>query len=447
MKLTKWPLAALFVACCSANAADLFFVVGQSNTLWRGQQTQAAAPAEVKLLHWTSGSQFTSMVSQACKQDCPVTAPVDGVVPAFASTWTALSKSPAHFAIYRKPEAALTQAGANNQAYWTDFEAPSGIYQDALSEFRQAQKSVTTTTTSSASSEAISRRYLVWVQNEVDVRAGVSAKDYKAKLIALFDRFNQDLGAQGKPFDAMFLVSSGLVREVAAGTADQKSSKTDTAYLGKLNAIVEAQDSAGAEGKIVMVSRSLRSSLSRCASGLGSPGCETKDLLRYHAWLHETLGSEMARNAFTFHAKGIKPLLPSSCKQEPSSCAGSVDVYRWVAKLDASSKPVYGTEPYEFDEAAYRVSRMRFGLFQDSAPGRIALYRTSDAGGSGISTEPGSTKTKALGYCYAKPTGNANAKLVVMQQDGMTDVARQPTEALGIAALSQEGDTTLCYVN
>lgn len=166
-----------------------------------------------------------------------------------------------------------------------------------------------------------------------------------------------------------------------------------------------------------------------------SPGCT-------RPW-----GAEMTRNAFTYHTKGIKPLLPANCKQEPTSCAGTVDVYRWVAKRDATSKPVYGTDPYEFDEAVYRVGRMRLALFLDSAPGRIPLYRNTEAGGPGLSTEPGSARAKVLGYCYAAPRGNGNAKLMAMQQEGMTGLARQSTEASEINALKQAGDKTLCYVN
>lgn len=443
MKLTKWPLVALFTACFSANAADLFLVVGQADARWHSQQAQAAAPAEVKLLSWTVGSKFTSVASQACKENCPDVSPVDGVVPAFANTWTGLSKSPAHFVIYLKPDAALMRAGADDKRYWTDFEASTGVYQDALKKFRQAQQSTTFT-----ASEGINRRYLIWVQNEMDARAaGVSAEQYKAKLIELFDHFNKDLSTDGKPFDAMFIASSGLVREAAAGIAGQNGSKPEAVHLDKLNAIVQAQDSAAAQGKIVMVSRSMRRSMADCDDSQNRPGCATRDLLRYQTWLYETLGVEMARNAFTYHAKGIKPLLPASCKKEPTSCAGTVDVYRWVAKSDATNKPIYGTDPYEFGEAGYRVGRMRLALFLDNAPGRIPLYRNTEAGGPGLSTKPGSVKAKVLGYCYAAPTGNANAKLMAIQQEGMSDLARQSTEASEINALHQEGDKTLCYVN
>jgi hypothetical protein len=438
LKLTKWPLFALFAACCSASAADLFFVIGQADTRWHGQQGPAAAPTEVKLLSWSAGSKFTSVAGQACKEKCPDASPLDGVVPSFANTWTALSKSPAHFVIFRKADAALTQAGAEDKRYWTDFETRTGIYQDALNEFRQAQQSA-----SFGAPDGIKRRYLIWVQNETDAHAGVSAVDYKAKLVELFDRFNKDVGTGGKPFDAMFIVSSGPVRE-AAGVAGDVSAKPDATYLAKLNVIVQAQDSAAAQGKIVMISRAMRSSLPGCAGNLDRPGCATKDLLRYHAWLNENLGVEMARNAFTYHSKGIKPLLPSSCKQEPTSCAGTVDVYRWVARLDATNQPVYGTDPDEFDEATYRVGRMHFALFPDNAPGRIPLYRSADPGGPGLSTESGSAKTKALGYCYAAPQGNANLKLMAMRKEGMTAVARQPIE---FSALNAEGDKTLCYVN
>jgi hypothetical protein len=122
-----------------------------------------------------------------------------------------------------------------------------------------------------------------------------------------------------------------------------------------------------------------------------------------------------------------------------------LDVYRWVAKGDAKSKPVYGTDPYEFDETAYYVSRMRFALFPESAPGRIPMYRNPEAGGPGLGAEPGSATAKVLGYCYAAPQGNANARLVAMQQDGMTGLTRQP--ASGTSVLNQDGDKTLCYVN
>jgi hypothetical protein len=419
----------------------MFFVVGQADTRWHMRQSPGTAPADVKLLSWAVGSKFTSIAGELCKEKCPDASPSEGVVPSFANTWTALSQSPAHFVIYRKADAALTQAGSQDKRYWTDFEARTGIYQDALSEFRKAQQSE-----SFGAPESIKRRYLIWVQNESDARENVAAGDYKTKLIDLFDRFNKDLGAGGKPLDAMFIVSSGLVRE-AAVAAGEVSAKPDTAYLTKLNAIVKAQDSAAGQGNIVMISRSMRSSLSGCAGNLDRPGCATKDLLRYHAWLNENLGAEMARNAFIYHSKGIKPLLPASCKQDPTSCAGTVDVYRWVSKLDATSQPVYGTDPTEFDDATYRAGRMHFSLFEDTAPGRIPLYGSADPGGPGLSTEPGSTKAKALGYCYAAPRGNANVKLMALREEGMTWLARQPIEFSGISALNADGDKTLCYVN
>jgi hypothetical protein len=423
---------ALFAACCSANAADLFFVVGQADARWHGLQAPAAPPAETKLLSWTVGAEFTSLAAQACQKDCPEAMPVDGVVPAFAHTWTGLSKSPAHFVIYRKPDAALTKAGAGNNSYWTDFEAPKGVYQGALKEFRQARKS-----SAIAAGEGIGRRYLIWVQNEID--ALVTAKDYQAKLTALFDRFNKDLATDGKPFDAMFIVSSGLLREAG--------SKADKAYRDRLNAIVQAQDGAAALGKVVMVSRAMRTGQMGCVATVGGSDCASKDLLRYHAWLYESLGTEMARNAFIYHSKGIKPLLPANCKREPASCAGTADVYSWMAKGDAPGEPVYGTDPYEFDEAAYRIGRMRFALFVEAAAGRIPLYRDAKAGGPGLSTVADSTVAKVLGYCYAAPTGNATARLMVIEQDGMTGLTRQPAEASEANALRQAGDKTLCYVN
>jgi hypothetical protein len=429
---------ALFAACSSANSADLFFVVGQVGNVWPGQKAQSG----VKLLSWSVGSKFTSVASQACKGNCPDVDPVDGVIPAFAYTWTGLSKSSAHFAIYRKPDVALTLAGADGKGYWTDFETSKGVYQDALSEFRKAQQSAAFTTP-----DGITRRYLIWVQNESDARAGVSAKDYAAKLIELNDRFNKDLGADGKPFDAMFIVSSGLVRATGTAVAEPNGSTAATATLDKVNAIVQAQDDAAAQGKLVMISRSMRRSVADCTGSPGRSGCASKDLLRYQTWLFETLGAEMARNAFIYHTKNIKPLLPESCKQEPTSCAGTVDVYRWVAKGDTTRKPVYGTDPYEFDEKTYYNSRMRFALFMDAAPGRIPLYRNAVAGGPGLSTEPDSAKVKSLGYCYGAPSGNANAKLVSMRQDGMTAVARQPTDASAVNVPIQEEDKTLCYVN
>jgi hypothetical protein len=441
LNLTKWPLVALFAACCSASAADLFFVIGQADPRWHSPKEDAAVPADVKLVSWTVGSKFTSLTGQLCMTKCPDANPLDGVVPSFANTWTALSKNPAYFVIYRKADAALTKGGAQDKRYWTDFEARTGIYQDALTEFRQAQQNA-----SFGEPESIKRRYLIWVQNETDALADVSAVDYKASLVALFDRFNKDLGAGGKSFDAMFIVSSGPVREMP-GVAGEITEKPDTAYRAKVNLIVQAQDSAAAQGKVVMVSRSMRSSLPGCAGNMNRTGCATKDLLRYHAWLNETLGAEMARNAFTYHSNGIKPLLPASCKQEPASCAGTADVYRWVAKLDSTSQPIYGTDPDEFDEATYHVGRMRFALFPDNAPGRISLYRSSVAGGPGLSTEPDSAKSNALGYCYAAPRGNANVKLVAMREEGLSALARQPIEFSQISALNREGDKTLCYVN
>jgi hypothetical protein len=423
LKLKKWLFLALSFASFSCSAADLFFIVGQAG--WRDPQSPAAAPGEVKQMSWTVGAQFTPVANQPCKENCPDAAPVDGVAPAFANTWTALSKNPAHFVIFRKADAALTRTGADGKGYWSEFDAGKGIYQDALREFRKAEQSV--------GPGSIQHRYLIWMQNESDARAGVSSKEYKTKLIELFERFNQDLALGGKPFDAMFIVSSGLVR------------KSESAHFDRLNAIVQAQDDAAAEGKLVMVSRSLRRSLEDCAGSVSAAKCAARDLVRYHAWLYESLGTEMARNAFTYHSKGIKPLLPESCKRDPGSCAGTAEVYRWQARDTAGGKPVYGTDPNEFDEAGHHVVRMRFALFKDSATGRIPLYRTAD--GAGLGTEPAGAKSRALGYCYAAPSGNVNAKLVAMQQDGLYGFARQPADASEASVPGQEKDRTLCYVN
>lgn len=79
MKRTKWLFAALFAACCSASAADLFFVVGQAGISWNGQQAQGAAPAADKSLSWAVGAKFTPSASQVCKGNCPDVGPVDGV--------------------------------------------------------------------------------------------------------------------------------------------------------------------------------------------------------------------------------------------------------------------------------------------------------------------------------------------------------------------------------
>jgi hypothetical protein len=201
LRLTKWLTVALLATCSSASATDLFFIVGQTGTHWHSQQAQAAKPAEVKLLSWAVGAKFTSVAGQGCKKEnCPDVDPVDGVVQAFANTWTSLSKRPAHFLIYRKPDTALTKTAADDRGYWTDFEASKGIYRDALSEFRKTQQSAALNAPS-----GIDRRYLIWMQNETDARAGVSANDYKAKLIELFDRFNTDLGMR-------CTVNSGHVR-------------------------------------------------------------------------------------------------------------------------------------------------------------------------------------------------------------------------------------------
>jgi len=439
MNVQRAVCAAALAVSFSASAADLFFVVGQTNTTWRGASVAATVHGDVKLLSWTAASTFTSFAGLSGKDDSPV-GPLDGVVPAFANTWFSLSKSPAHFAIYRKPEAALTPLGADGKPSWTDYTA--SVYQDALRSFKDAQQSAAT-----ASPEGIQHRYLIWIQNEVDAPPGVSAKDYQAKLGELFEHFNRDLGADGKPFDAMFIVSSGLMRDGGASVINQKRRKAEPGFFDAVNAIVQAQDSAAAEGKIVMISRSMRSPLGACAQGQGSPECATKDLLQYHAWLYENLGAEMARNAYTYQSKGIKALLPTNCKQDPASCAGTVDVYRWVAKADATSAKVYGTDPYELDDATYRFTGTRFALFQDNAPGRIPLYRSTEAGKPGLSTELASAKTKPLGYCYAVPTGNALAKLVAVEQDGMTGVLRYPGDPGETTSLDPQHEKTLCYVS
>lgn len=151
---------------------------------------------------------------------------------------------------------------------------------------------------------------------------------------------------------------------------------------------------------------------------------------------------EMARNAFVYHSKQIKPFHPESCSRDPSTCAGTVDVYRWMAKDSPSGNPIYGTDPSEFKEGKVIATRLRLSLFQDAAPGRIALFRTTKA--AGLSPEPADGKTKPLGYCYSAPSGNASARLVLIQQDGLTGLAREPG---GSQSQAHPGEKTLCYVN
>jgi hypothetical protein len=429
--------AALLVASFSAGAADLFFVVGQSNGGWRGDSPRIQVPGDVKLLSWSTAARYAA-VDVACKQACPSIGPLDGVVPSFASTWTGLSKGAAHFAIYRKAESALTPTGADGKDYWTNYDAPTGVYQDALREFREGQQ-----TAAYAAPEGIQHRYLIWIQGEVDAQAGVSAKEYKARLSDLFARFNKDLGAQGKPFDAMFIVGTGPFREVGRGSSGKKEAKAGTSDVAKLNAIVQAQESAAEEGKIVMVSRRMRSPLGFCAEGQGSVGCETADKLNYYASAYEALGAEMARHAFIFQAKGVKPLQPASCKADPSSCSSTVDVYSWSIKNSATAQPVYGTAPYEFDEAAYSFDGVRFALFQDMAPGRLALYRGEGSGKPPLTTERGSAKAEPLGYCYAAPTANASARLAITNQRGKAVVMRYPADVAG----GGKQEKPLCYVS
>ena len=115
MSVQRTICAAALAVSFSAGAADLFFVVGQANITWRGEAMAAVVPGDVKLLNWTASSTFTSFADLASKDDSSVVT-LDGVVPSFANTWFGLSKSPAHFAIYRKPEAALTQPGADDRA-------------------------------------------------------------------------------------------------------------------------------------------------------------------------------------------------------------------------------------------------------------------------------------------------------------------------------------------
>jgi hypothetical protein len=427
LKFLQYLFVALYATCASASATDLFFVVGQSG--WQDQHVQAM-PATVTHLNWSVGAPFTGIGAEVCRDNCPDYSAADGVVPAFANTWTSLSRTPARFVIYRKPDAALTQAGAGGKAYWTDFSAPNGIYQDALAELRKARQSAT---------EATARRYLVWIQNETDARFGVTAKDYQTKLVALFNRFNKDLAGQGQAFDAMFIVSSGEVRIAnARAPAEGEAAGAD---LDRMNAIVQAQDGAAAQGKIVMISRALRRSPEGCT------GCSPRDLQQYRTWLFESLGAEMARNAYANNSEGIKPLQPASSKRAPSSCAATLDMYRWQALDNAAARPVYGTDPREVDEAHCRPVRMRLALFADQAPGRVGLYRNGAAGGPGVATEPDSPTAKLLGYCYAAPTGNAATRLVALQQDGMTALVRQSGAAGAAATADREGERTVCYVN
>lgn len=427
----------LLVGALSVDAADLFFVVGHSNSRWRGEEAKVTAPGDVKQLSWGTASKYTA-VEATCKEACPSIGPLDGVMPSFANTWVSLSKSAAHFAIYRKAEVALTQTAADGKDYWSNYEARGGVYQDALREFGEAQQ-----TASYAAPEGIQHRYLIWVQSEADAHAAVSAKEYKAKLSELFARFNKDLGAQGKPFDAMLIVGTGPFREAGRSA---KNAKAGAGYVASVNAIVQAQEALGEEAKVVMISRGMRSPLGHCVDGEGSAGCETASKLNYYAAAYEVLGAEMARNAFTFQAKGVKPLQPASCKTDPSSCVGTVDVYSWTARNSATANPVYGIEPYEFDEDSYSFGGVRFALFSDDAPGRVALYRTREAGKATLTTEPGNAKAAPLGYCYAAPTGNAGAALMAGNQRGRVVVARYPPEAADSGPVVAKKDKALCYV-
>lgn len=423
----------------TAGAADLFFVIGQTNSLWRGQRIAAIVPAEAKFITWKPTSKFNSVADPSCEEECPGIRALDGVVPSFANTWVGLSRSAAHFALHRRNEVPLTWAASGENGYWTDYDgrsAKSSVYLDALRDFRAAQESA-----EQASPEGVQRRYLVWIQSEADAHVGVSAKDYKTKLSELFERFSSDLGDQGKALDGMLIVSTGMHRD-APGRIVSRSSAID-----KLNAIVQAQDLAAAEGKLVLVSRSMQTLLGMCASGVGSAGCETKALLRYYAASYELLGAEMARNAYIFHSKGVKPLLPESCKIEPTFCAATVDVYRWQVKDGSAHESVYGTDPYEFSESTHVFGGRHFTLFRDMAPGRVPLYRDATPGKVGLSINPGQSKSGPLGYCYATASENANLSLLATKYRGSIQVGRYPAEANSKGKKSNSQDEHLCYVS
>lgn len=443
-----WTRTALLVAglaaACSAGAADLFFVVGQTNVTWQGAAIASPAAGDVKVLNWAPTSKNQPSATIAKRDDLSV-GPLDGVVPSFASTWSGLTGRPASFAIYRKPEAALTMEGAAGQAYWTDYAG--AVYQDAVRSFKAARESA-----SSITPAASDRRYLVWIQDEVDASAGVSEQSYQAKLGELFERFSADVASDGKPLDAIFLVSSGLMREGMPSSLTKQGRAVESGYFDKVNDIVRAQDKLAATGQVVLISRSMRSPLGVCGQGQGSQDCETTDLLRYYAWVYAQLGSEMARNAFVFHAKGIKPLSPQHCSQSPDQCAATVAVYRWVDTTDARAPKAYGTDLHELDGTGYRFIGTRFALFEHEAPGRIPLFRSMETGRYGITvrapvTATANTAAKPLGYCYVTPTGNAAARLVAVEQGGLTSYVRYPSEEDGSVELDPQREKLLCYVS
>jgi len=443
--------ASLLAAALSASAADVFLVIGQSSGRWRADealtvsipsQTQSAAlsstsiPDDVRMLELP--------ISLNCDADCQSNRQLGslqyGPLPAFARSWARLSQQPAYFLVRSKSDARLTKPdGAQPKDYWTSFNDPQaqpGIYKIAVADFKAVQRQV------NASADGLDKSYVIWIPSDQDAKAGVGTELYRAKLKELFNRLNADMGqAEGnKPFDAMLVVSPGYFPGYYASSTDAIKANRD-----KVNAIVSAQDLAAASDEVVQISRARRLQSIPCEGG--TPECPSTNA---ETSADEALGAEMARNAFVYRSKGIKPLQASSCAADPESCGATVDIYRWVAGDDDNAKTVYGAAPKEFDATPYQFAGASFQLFQDPAIGRMPLYRspaTTDSAGTLSTTSEPTEGARMLGYCYAAISPNAAKPLLGVNKGARQVVTRDPQEAAALTAAGFSEPTTLCFVN
>jgi len=441
----------LLLSSLSCVAADMFFVIGQAPGRWRADEptmfstspaNKAAALSDATI----AASQRVSAVavSAKCDDSCQLGNVQYGPIASFARKWASLSSDPAYFVVRTKADTGLVSNADAKKTVgtWSSFEDKStaGVYQAALADFKAAQRRV------AASSDRLDKSYVIWIAGEQDAAAGVSASAYKNKLRDLWSQLNRDLNQSdgNKPFDALLVVAPGYFRGYFADYQTTIKGNRD-----KLNAVVQGLEDAAAKDDIVLISQAQRVFGAACPNGKSSPSCESGDTV---AAMNEALGVDMARNAFTYHSTGLRALQPSSCASKPEICGATVDVYRWIAGDSIDAASTFSVDPKEFDASNYQFAGVRFQLFQEAAPGRVALNRaqTGKAKDGLVSVDSSGKKAgtgTTLGYCYSQASGNATHPLLSLVLKDSQVVTRSAVEAAALKALGFSEPKTLCFVS
>ncbi len=480
MKFKFFFLIVLFLTSLTAHSqsVDMFLVIGQSNMRGRGPVTQPATifPTDYtaydyngigfSLLGKTSslGIGQTGAPLSSCGSSCYWTSNYYGLLMSFAKTWKDKTGRNAAFVVRPKGGTSLTMSADTGQGYWLDFTNQStcgdpscrGIYQNALNTFNQAY-------ITALDFWGVNKTYVLWVQGENDLNAGVSSSDYLNGLQTLFNKLDADRLSIARPaFDGFFIAETGYFHNSTAYNTIPDSLAT---HRQKVQNITTAQNTAGEIGKIVFTSKSAGVFMSPCINS--TPGqttnlpadCGSFDLIHYKTEMYEKLGVEMATYGALYSLDNIKPL--SSGCTSPTGCAPTVNVYRWSSFGGGETDHATSILPNEFDSnSPYAFKGVRYHLFSSAGTGRIPLYRKFNSitkdymESTAMKGDWNYGNAITLGYCNSASTPPLLTvpikRLMLLNSSGVIInrvTSKDPTEINLFINQGYIDEGVLCYVN